>query len=283
MQYLGPSPAQLVFLFIILIANSITLFALVMLLAHNIWTLAANVSTIEGWEIERHETLLRRARVLGGYLDGPDGIRIKITRQEYPYDIGIYQNMKQGMGGSFIFWLWPFAATPSTESGLQFETNGFEGKNEPQSSNNIHLTVTDPTQSWPPPDPDRMSRKPNVMSDQAFTYADDSRSSREQIDAFRRRQEEDLKRFHYAGPVVRRRPFHERHKDDGLENDQNTKDLQSRNSVDGGEEAWRDSEGDRLNDYGVDEDIEFYDEDSIPLAELLLRQQAERGHGVMTG
>ena len=128
MQYLGPSPTQLIFLFVISIVNSTTLFALSVLLVRNIWTLGANVSTIEGWEIERHETLLRRAKVLGGYLDGPDGIKVKITRQEYPYDIGIYQNFKQGMGGSFIFWLWPFAATPSIESGLEFETNGFEGK-----------------------------------------------------------------------------------------------------------------------------------------------------------
>ena len=127
-QYLGPSPTQLIFLFIILIANSMTLFALAILLARNIWILGANVSTIEGWEIERHETLLRRARVLGGYLDGPDGIKVKITRHEYPYDIGIYQNVRQGMGGRLVFWLWPFAATPSFESGLRFETNGFEGK-----------------------------------------------------------------------------------------------------------------------------------------------------------
>jgi len=116
------------------VANSIALFALAMLLARNIWTLGSNVSTIEGWEIERHKTLLRRAKVLGGYLDGPDGIKVKITRQEYPYDIGIYQNIQQSMGGIFVFWLSPFAATPSIESGLYFETNGFEGQCECGSS-----------------------------------------------------------------------------------------------------------------------------------------------------
>ena len=128
MQYLGPSPTHLIVLFVISITNSITLFALTLLLARNIWTLGANISTIEGWEIERHETLLRRAKVFGGYLDGPDGTKIKITRQEYPYDIGIYQNIRQGMGGSLVLWLWPFAGTPSLESGLEFETNGFEGE-----------------------------------------------------------------------------------------------------------------------------------------------------------
>ena len=85
------------------------------------------MTTIEGWEIERHETLVRRARRQGGFLNGPDGMRIKIRKQEFPYDIGILQNMRQGMGGSLFGWLWPFTATPSNESGLEFQTNGFEG------------------------------------------------------------------------------------------------------------------------------------------------------------
>jgi hypothetical protein len=35
---------------------------------------------------------------MGGYLDGPGGIKVKIERQEFPYDIGIWRNLKQGMG-----------------------------------------------------------------------------------------------------------------------------------------------------------------------------------------
>ncbi len=117
----------MVFLFIFLIVNSVTLFALGILLARNIWCLGGNFTTIEGWEIERHETLVRRARARGGYLDGPDGMRIRIRKQEFPYDIGIYQNIRQGMGGTPLLWLWPFAATPSNKSGLKFDINGFEG------------------------------------------------------------------------------------------------------------------------------------------------------------
>ena len=46
-------------------------------------------------------------------------------------------------------------------------------------------------------------------------------------------------------------------------------------SADSGEEGWQDSDGNRLKDYGVDEDVEFYDEeDSVPIAELL-RQRRE--------
>ena len=117
----------MIFLFVFLVVNSVTLFALGILLARNIWCLGGNVTTIEGWEIERHETLVYRARKQGGYLDGPGGARIRIRKQEFPYDIGIFQNIRQGMGGTPLLWLWPFAATPLNESGLDFKTNEFEG------------------------------------------------------------------------------------------------------------------------------------------------------------
>lgn len=96
-QYLGPSVAQLVHLLLLNIANFLTFFALFILLARSLWNLAINQTTIENWEVERHETLLRRSRYLGGFLDGPDGSRIKIVRQEFPYDIGIFKNIAQGM------------------------------------------------------------------------------------------------------------------------------------------------------------------------------------------
>lgn len=126
-QYLGPSAIQMALLFLLIMTNSITWFALSILLLRTIWSLGTNVTTIETWEIARHETLIRRARASGGYLDGPDGIKVRVSRQEFPYDIGIVRNICQGMGSWPLSWLWPFAATLSNESGLQFETNGFEG------------------------------------------------------------------------------------------------------------------------------------------------------------
>ena len=118
---------QMVLLLMLFSGNSITLLGMSLLFLRNIWCLGANITTIEGWEIDRHELLVRRARKHGGYLDGPNGVRVKIVKQEFPYDIGIYQNIRQWMGTSIFFWLWPFAATPSNDSGLSFETNGFEG------------------------------------------------------------------------------------------------------------------------------------------------------------
>lgn len=87
-------------MFLLSIINSIVLLALFILLVRTIWSLVFNITTIESWEIERHETLVRRARVLGGYLDGPGGVRVRIKKQEFPYDIGIFANIRQGMGGS---------------------------------------------------------------------------------------------------------------------------------------------------------------------------------------
>jgi len=127
-QYLGPSAAQMVLLFVFTVTNSVTLFALSILLARNIWLLGGNITTIESWEVERHETLIRRAKALGGYVDGPDGVRMKITKHEFPFDIGIFRNVQQGMGGNMLSWLWPFAPSPGITSGLEFETNGFEGE-----------------------------------------------------------------------------------------------------------------------------------------------------------
>jgi palmitoyltransferase len=50
---------------------------------------------------------------------------------------------------------------------------------------------------------------------------------------------------------------------------------------DEGEEAWRNSEGERLKDFGVDEDVEFYDEqeDEVPLSVLIKRRQAAAASG----
>jgi hypothetical protein len=104
-QYLGPTGPQLAHLFILALANSVTLFALGVLLIRSLWSLVTNVFTVEGWEIERHETLVRRARVLGGFLEGPDGIRVRIVQQEYPYDIGLWQNVVQGMGTANVLHL----------------------------------------------------------------------------------------------------------------------------------------------------------------------------------
>ena len=221
------------------------------------------MSTIESWEIERHEQLLRRARVLGGYLDGPDGVRVRIVKHEFPYDIGIWRNICAGMGTSNPFsWLSPVARTPTID-GLAFDTNGFE----------------DPGTSWPPPDPDRMPRKQRGQEAmEAFTVQHSGLSDNDEIQAFRRRQEEDRLRRFGNGPVQRQKSFHKRY--ESRESSSSEGYSREFNDLSGsGEEGWQDSGGNRLQDYGVDEDVYFYNEDDVPLAELLRRRQEKRISG----
>ncbi|OJJ84632.1 putative palmitoyltransferase with autoacylation activity Pfa4 [Aspergillus glaucus CBS 516.65] len=255
-SYLGPSLGQMAHLFILLVVNSLTVFALFILLVRGLWSLGGNTTTIESWEIERHKTLLRRARHFGGCLDAPGGVKIHIRKQEFPYDIGIWDNIKAGMGGNanVLSWLWPFAATPDRESGLDFEINGFEG----------------PNTTWPPPDPDRIPLPTPTDRGNAFTVPQVYSSAHEEIEAFNRRRDEDLKRAR-PGVVQRRKRFHERFDPEDRDESDSEPDEQ-RNSD--GEEAWRNSEGERLHDFGVDEEIEFYDEEDIPLAVLM----QQRGH-----
>jgi palmitoyltransferase len=270
-SYLGPSFFQLSHLFTVTVVNSITLFILGVLLLRNLWCLSVNTTTIEGWEIERHRTLLRRARQFGGYLSSPDGQKVRIRKQEFPYDIGIWSNIVQGMGtANPIIWFNPLASTPSLNSGLSFETNGFEDEG----------TV------WPPPDPDRAYRKnAQAVNTRAFVYEKSDLNSEDTVAAFKARQAEDA--------VRRRKPFAEQRQERVVEAERDGDDyaygddasdaeedmFEKKNYGDSemkGEASWRNSEGERLKDFGVDEDVEFYDEqeDDLPLSELMARRQA---------
>lgn len=90
----------MIYLFVLFVVNTLIGFALFILLVRSLWSLGSNTTTIESWEIERHNTLLRRARHFGGYLEAPGGLKVRIRKQEFPYDIGIWDNIKAGMGGS---------------------------------------------------------------------------------------------------------------------------------------------------------------------------------------
>ncbi|GAA90398.1 palmitoyltransferase with autoacylation activity Pfa4 [Aspergillus luchuensis IFO 4308] len=223
------------------------------LLGRTIWSMSINTTTIEEWEIERHQTLVRRSRHFGGYLTGPGGVRIRIKKQEFPYDIGIWSNIKAGMGGTanVLSWFWPLARTPDRRTGLEFEVNDFE----------------DPNVTWPPPDPDRIPVTARTAMDdvEPQTPAIYGRKGDSSNGAPRASQE-----------IRRRKRFHDRAQDEinqsgssrGSSPDYSTE-------PEDGEEGWKNSEGERLRDFGVEEDVEFYDEEDIPLA-ILMQQKAQR-------
>lgn len=113
------------------------------------------------------------------------------------------------------------------------------------------------------------------------------------VEAFRARQAADFARYEDIDGdyVIRRRPFHERLEDMHKRSDQRVYEIEDENDdaaelddedaevavpeqEDGaGEEGWRNKEGERLADFGVDEVADFYDEDDVPLAELIRRRK----------
>jgi palmitoyltransferase len=74
--------------------------------------------------------------------------------------------------------------------------------------------------------------------------------------------------------VERRKRFHKRLEkeleEDEFEESEGSDDEAKESDY--GEEGWRNSEGERLRDFGVDEDIEFYDEEDVPLGILIQRR-----------
>lgn len=120
-----------------------------------------------------------------------------------------------------------------------------------------------------------MARKTiQYFDDQRIIDQSDGYSDKDRVNAFYKRQQYDLRRLaEYSSGEVRRRHFPAQN---GRHHEEEDASDQSRGSVepDTGGESWQNSEGDRLGDFGVDEDVEFYDEDEVPLAELLRRRKA---------
>jgi palmitoyltransferase len=242
--YLGPSMWAMAHLLVLLVVNSITLFALSILLVRATYSLAINTTMIESWEIERHDALVERSRKTGGYVYANGGQRMRIVRQEFPYDIGIWKNLCQGMGTSnVLLWFLPFGGAPSIASAANYEVNGFE----------------DESKIWPPPDPDKMPRAERALNDDMVEM--EYETVEEEKEAFRRRQEKDYERWGRSTAEG----------DGNVESDEYESEYEE--GIDG-EEGWTNSDGDRLRDYGVDEEAEVLADDEIPLGELLRRRKA---------
>lgn len=126
----------------------------------------------------------------------------------------------------------------------------------------------DPLVSWPPPDPDRMARhqRPRAMDPASIPGED-------YVQAFHERQQEDFRRRQNAS----RTPTSAVGTNDGLVMDQPAKGSKRTSKWGHGEARWKDSDGDGLEDFGVDANVEFYDEDDVPLAQLRPKWQPPEG------
>lgn len=252
-QYLGPTGPQLAHMFLLGIVNSISLLGLSLLLIESCQGMLVNTTAIEAWEIERHIALVQRARRTGGYVYGPGGTKVWIRKQEYPFDIGIWNNVKQNMGsGNPLAWLWPFARTPSIEDAFEWQVNDFEGRfSSIRNGTNNAKDAPDPSSVWPPPDPERMSSAMPMHVAQPLVETPDY-SDMKQLDAFRQRQAQD---YLHKRTVYRSYPGE-------------TDELAEQKVSLGVNHSWKNAEGERLEDYGVDSEAER-DADNVPLSQLL--------------
>ncbi|PMD20802.1 zf-DHHC-domain-containing protein [Hyaloscypha hepaticicola] len=250
--YLGPPTWAMAHLFVLILVNSITLFALSILLVRATYSLAINTTTIESWEIERHEALVERARKTGGWVYGNGGQKMRVQHQEFPYDIGIWKNLVQGMGTTNVLaWFLPFGGGPSIDSAAHYAVNGFE----------------DEGKVWPPPDPDKLPRVQRKVDEDVNVDVDVGDVG--DVEAFRRRQREDWSERSRRTKA----PLKDERDNTTPVDEGDDYESEFEEGIDG-EEGWTNAEGDRLRDFGVDEDAELVAEDEIPLGELLRRRKA---------
>lgn len=100
-------------------------------------------------------------------------------------------------------------------------------------------------------------------------------SDHDYVQAFRERQRQDFARAQQSPTdPVRQRQVQGRYHTAGSHHASMGEDTTSVTDTGSDKLAWRDSEGERLEDFGVDEEIDLYDEDDIPLAELIRRRTA---------
>lgn len=257
--YLGPSLPGLVCLSLLSLVGFLTSVALAIMLINTVKTWIFNQTMIEGWEQERHESLIERGTRDWWDVTGPNGEKYRFEKLEFPYDIGFFDNMSQAMGTrNVLLWFWPLAGNPTIAKddrglGWTWEENGFnrtEGL-------------------WPPLDPEKIRRAargwPAAGRDYAKELRDANQSPEERMESFQKRQAQDLKRKKQLLAELEEVEDYDMYDDEEYDN-----------GFDGAP-SWMNSDGERLRDYGVDEDAESVDDaaqdDDVPLAELLRRRR----------
>ncbi|KZZ90783.1 palmitoyltransferase pfa4 [Moelleriella libera RCEF 2490] len=213
---------------------------------------------IESWEIERHEANSDQSG--RDWCDATDtnGKTMRFDRVLFPYDIGIFANMSQAMGtANAVMWLWPFSSGPKLDKsgkgvGWRWEENGFN----------------DTEGMWPPMNPERLRKKnrqwPLAQRDFAAELRDVERTPEERISAFRKRQAQDTQRRLKLSRKVEEVEFE----------DYNEGSFEDR-------DVWTNTNGERLEDFGVDLDAMGYSgsrtsDENLPLAEVLRRRTMPR-------
>ncbi|KAK2606376.1 Palmitoyltransferase [Conoideocrella luteorostrata] len=258
--YLGPTLRELVALALTSLICLFTSIALGIMLITAVKSWLFNCTMIEGWQVERHEAVMDRGGRDWWDINGTDGKSYRVEKVEFPYDLGIFANMSQAMGTSnFLSWISPFSSSPKVDRsgrgrGWEWEENGFNRK----------------TGMWPPLDPEKVrmanSEWPAIRRDFAAELRDANLPSEERKRAFKERQLRDVEKKKIMLAELEEIDDYDSH-EENTEGD----DFEQT-------EYWRNTDGERLEDFGVDEDAEdcvskVPQEDDIPLADLLRRRK----------
>ncbi|EFY86345.1 palmitoyltransferase pfa4 [Metarhizium acridum CQMa 102] len=260
--YLGPTLQALIGLALTSLICLFTSLALAIMLVTTMKSWLFNCTMIEGWQIERHDAVMERGGQDWWDINGSDGKKIRVERVEFPYDLGFFANMSQAMGSSnFLLWFFPLSGSPKvgkggTGYGWSWEENGFN-RNEGM---------------WPPPDPEKIRRANREWPAGRRDFKAELRNAdttEEQKRAFKERQLQDMqRRSHLLAELEEVDDY------DMLNEDSDGIGYSSDPEV-----HWRNNDGERLQDYGVDEETEFAqttEDDDVPLVELLRRRNILR-------
>ena len=266
--YLGPSLPALSSLAVIGLVWSATTLALGIMLVTSGKACVLNRTSIEGWELEKHESLMERSKREWWDMKGADGKVIRIESTEFPYDVGFFANMAQAMGTKNpIWWFFPLAGNPTLSTDKHKERIGWTWP-----ENGFNRTEG----MWPPPDPEKIrqarrewpSGRRNFASELA--NLDNSESPEERIRNFKLRQEKDAKRRNMLMGEL-----------EEYGGDNYGESGEEEESENGFGQKWRNPEGETLHDFGVEEDAEStsnisQEDEDVPLGELLRRRKGVR-------
>lgn len=218
--------------------------------------------------MERHEAVIERGGRDWWDIHGPDGKKVRIEKIEFPYDLGIFTNMAQAMGTSNFF-LWPFPFSAGPKVGMKGKGNGWEWK-----ENGFNRKEG----MWPPLDPEKMRRAnrewPAARRNFAAELQDVEASPEDEKRMFRERQKRGAERKQHILAELEEVDNYDAFDEHGEQN------------LFEGPASWRNTDGERIQDYGVDEDAEGYaseevlGEDDVPIAELIRRRHVLRPMGM---
>ncbi|KAG0207868.1 Palmitoyltransferase [Mortierella sp. GBA30] len=99
----GPTKVQIIFMAVNIFVDGGVLLAVGILCIYHLWSMISNTSTIEVWEKEKVEAMIKKG---------------KIRMIKFPYDVGCFRNYRQVLGPSLWLWLWP---QPMLGSGTEFD------------------------------------------------------------------------------------------------------------------------------------------------------------------